>query len=211
MPEDLKSVIQQTQYDQRVYSLAREYLLSLDTVTPEMLNRHLFISADERPNLLSGIYERLLGAAQGGNMGPTVIGQAIGGVDKLESLLGGFQPAAVVEKYGGDWEAVLDDIVIQLKPRGKIRRTSRSLWPRFCKTIISGAEFLAQFDEATDFYQWVDIFDQDDRVRPALPMLLSFEVDGIGFPLACDFIKDLGYLNFCKPDVHLKTIVLRYS
>jgi hypothetical protein len=139
-------------------------------------------------------------------MGPQVIGQAIGGVDKLNSLLSGFEPNGVIEKYSGDWEAVLDDIVTHLKPRGKIRKEPRSLWPRFCKTIISGAEFLAQFDDATDFYHWVDIFDRDDRARPALPMLLSYEIDGIGFPLACDFIKDLGYLDFGKPDIHIKKI-----
>ena len=27
--------------------------------------------------------------------------------------------------------------------------------------------------------------------------------------LACDFVKELGYENFCKPDVHLKKICLR--
>jgi hypothetical protein len=58
------------------------------------------------------------------------------------------------------------------------------------------------------FYQWVDVFDQDDRSRPALPMLPGHEIDGIGFPLACDFIKCLGYLDFGKPDVHLKKIFM---
>ncbi len=37
-------------------------------------------------------------------------------------------------------------------------------------------------------------------------MLLSYEIDGFGFPLACDFIKELGYWDFGKPDVHLKKI-----
>jgi hypothetical protein len=196
----------QFQYDQRVYELARKYLLSLDGVTPEMLDRHLTVSADERPTTLAAIYKHLLETAQNANMGPIVIGQAIGGVDKLADLLGGFQPKVVVDKYEKNWEAVLDDIMAQLTPRGKVRHTSRSLWPRFCKTIISGAKFLAQFDEASDFYEWVNIFDQDDRARPALPMLLSYEIDGLGFPLACDFIKELGYLNFGKPDVHIKKI-----
>ena len=38
-------------------------------------------------------------------------------------------------------------------------------------------------------------------------MLLSHEVDGFGFALACDFLKELGFLNFAKPDVHVKAIV----
>lgn len=196
----------QSQHDQKVYSLAREYLLSLDGVTPEILDRHLTISIDERPNTLADIYKHLLETAQNANMGPTVIGLAVGGIDKLAELLGGFQPATVTKRYGDNWETVLDDIVTHLKPTGKIRRTSRSLWPRFCRTIVSGAEFLAQFEDASDFYAWVDLFDQDDRLRPALPMLLSYEIEGVGFPLACDFIKELGYSAFGKPDVHLKKI-----
>ncbi len=196
----------QIQRDQKSYDLARGYLLSLNGVTPEILDKHLSLSVDERPNSLAGIYKHLLETAQNANMGPKVIGQAIGGIDKLNVLLCGFEPVEVVVKYGDNWNVVLNDIVTQLKPRGKIRKSSRSLWPRFCKTITSGANFLTKFNNASGFYKWVDFFDQDERARPAFPMLLSYEIDGFGFPLACDFIKELGYLNFGKPDVHLKKI-----
>jgi thermostable 8-oxoguanine DNA glycosylase len=36
---------------------------------------------------------------------------------------------------------------------------------------------------------------------------LSQEVNGFGFALACDFLKELGFFNFAKPDVHVKAIV----
>ncbi|UCG12723.1 MAG: hypothetical protein JSU72_19975 [Deltaproteobacteria bacterium] len=197
----------QAQRDRKVYALGKEFVLDLGVVTPETLEEHLSHSGDERPDsTLAGIYRHLLGSAQSPNMSPNVIGQAIGGIDKLDAVLGGFEPTAVMEKYGSNWEAVLGDIITQLRPQGKIRRSPRSLWPRFCKTITSGAEFLAQFKDASDFYEWVDLFDQDDRVRPALPMLLSYEIDGFGFPVACDFLMVLGYSNFAKPDVHLKKI-----
>ena len=38
-------------------------------------------------------------------------------------------------------------------------------------------------------------------------MILSYEIDGFGFSLACDFLKEVGYLNFAKPDVHIKAIL----
>ena len=38
-------------------------------------------------------------------------------------------------------------------------------------------------------------------------MLLDREIHGLGFALACDFLKELGFLEFCKPDVHLKKIL----
>ncbi|BCO09284.1 hypothetical protein GF1_16600 [Desulfolithobacter dissulfuricans] len=34
-------------------------------------------------------------------------------------------------------------------------------------------------------------------------MILEAEIYGIGFPLACDFLKELGYINYGKPDVHI--------
>ena len=52
----------------------------------------------------------------------------------------------------------------------------------------------------------MDFFDEDERARPALPLLLSQEIDGFGFALACNFLMGLGYENFSKPDVHLRDI-----
>ncbi len=37
-------------------------------------------------------------------------------------------------------------------------------------------------------------------------MLLSHEIEGFGFALSCDFLKEMGYVNFPKPDVHLRDI-----
>ena len=37
-------------------------------------------------------------------------------------------------------------------------------------------------------------------------MMLSHEIDGLGFALSCDLLKELGYANFPKPDVHLRDI-----
>jgi thermostable 8-oxoguanine DNA glycosylase len=65
---------------------------------------------------------------------------------------------------------------------------------------------MTQFASANDFYAWVDRFDKDERARVALPMLLSQEIVGYGFALSCDFLKELGYISFAKPDVHIKDI-----
>jgi len=63
-----------------------------------------------------------------------------------------------------------------------------------------------QFSSASDFFGWVDFFDQDDIARASLPMLLSREIEGFGFALSCDFLKEMGYVNFPKADVHLRDI-----
>ena len=200
--------VNQQELDRATYTLAKDFLLQSgagEGVTPELIEKYLHLSAP-RPDTLAGLYEHILESAQSANMKAGVIGGSIGGVGNLAPVLCDFEPAEVLEKYRSGWEGVLDDIVAQLKPRGSVPRTSRSIWPRYCRSILSGARFLSQFSTADDFYRWVDLFDKDERARMALPLLLAHEIEGFGFALACDFIMGLGYENFSKPDVHVKEI-----
>ncbi len=77
----------------------------------------------------------------------------------------------------------------------------------YCKTILSAAKFFKQFDDSgEDFYVWAKHFYNDQRSMAALPLVLAAEIEGIGYPLACDFLKELGFVNYGKPDVHVKQI-----
>lgn len=198
-----------TEIDKTAYGLARAFLprLSIPGVTDALVERYLNPALlNTRPSTKQGLFQRILESAQNANMKAGVIGRSIGGVGKLAPLLEYFAPDAVLAKYGTDWKTILDDIVKTLQPRGQIRRTPRSIWPHYCQTILSAAAFVQQFSSADEFYTWVDFFDRDDRVRPSLPMLLSHEIEGFGFALSCDFLKELGYVGFPKPDVHLRGI-----
>jgi hypothetical protein len=195
--------------DMTVYRLARGYLPSLKIagVTDELVERYLNpASLKPRPTTKQWLYQRVLESAQNANMKAGVIGRSIDGVTKLASVLYDFNPDTVLQKYGNDSHSVLDDIVKTLKPRGQIRRTPRSIWPHYCQTILSAAAFVQQFRTADEFFAWVDFFDHDDRARASLPMLLSHEIEGFGFALSCDFLKELGYVGFPKPDIHLRDI-----
>jgi len=195
--------------DKQAYLLAKSYLpnLGLSEITANLIEKYLNpLTINPKPTLKEGIYQRILESAQDANMKAGVIGRAIGGVSKLSIVLEDFNPKAVLKKYANDWENILDDIVKQLQPRGEIRRTQKSIWPHYCQTILSAANFVEQFASADDFFSWVDFFDKDDRARASLPMLLSREIEGFGFALSCDFLKELGYVNFPKPDVHLRDI-----
>lgn len=197
--------------DRKAYMLAERYLqkIKIEGVTSALVEKYLNpVNADNMSRTMPALYERLLLSAQNANMKAGVIGGSIGGVNKLGAVLADFSPAGVVRKYGSDWEAILNDIVSVLKPRGQIRRTPRSIWPRYCQTISSGALFFEQFESADDFFQWADFFDRDNRSRASLPMLLSQEIAGFGFALSCDFLKEIGYINFPKPDVHLRDIFI---
>lgn len=199
----------QRQIDREVYRLARTYLLGFkgEGVTAALLRKYMSpISLQPKPTDIPGLYQRILKSAQNANMKAGVIGKAIGGVGNLGKVLEDFNPAYVVRTYGENSELLLKDIKKKLKPRGKMRTEARSIWPKYCKTILSAARFMSQFRTADDYYDWVDLFNKDSRALPALPMAISMEISGIGFPLACDFLKELGYEDFAKPDVHLKYI-----
>ncbi len=195
--------------DKKIYQQAKEYLpsLNIEGVTAALIEKYLDPgSFNSRPASMKDVYQHILESAQNASMKAGVIGKAIGGVEELSAVLEGFNPKTVLEKYKNNREAVLDDIITQIHPRGEVRRTPRSIWPNYCQTILSAATFLEQFASVSDFFEWVDFFDKDDRVRASLPMLLSQEVSGFGFALSCDFLKKMGYINFPKPDVHLRDI-----
>jgi hypothetical protein len=199
----------QEDIDKFVYAEAKNFLLDLciPGVDSLLIEKYLSpISLPPRPDSIPKIYERILESAQNANMKAGVIGRAIGGIKNLSQVLFRFDPEKVLGKYDSDWEILLDDIQREIQPAGKIRRTKRGIWPQYCRTIFSGAEFISQFASAADFFAWVDFFDQDNRARSSLPLLLSREIFGFGFALGCDFLKEMGYVNFPKPDVHLRDI-----
>lgn len=86
------------------------------------------------------------------------------------------------------------------------RDNSRNYWTLFYKGSLSVARYLNQFDTFGDFLTFVNDFDAKASTRPALPLLLEKEIFGFGFALACNFLMEIGFANFCKPDVHLLDI-----
>lgn len=199
--------------DKAAYDLAFKYLIKHSRnkgVTKKLIDKYLHFSENtHRPKDIEGvdgIYYRILNSAQNANMKAGVIGKAIGGVENLRKVLFRFNPLKVLSKYGANWKKLLDDIEIKLAPHGEVRRKKNSIWPKYCQTILSAASFMIKFSSAEDFYRWVDSLYNDQKTRVALPMIVSCEVHGIGFALACDFLKELGYVDFGKPDIHIKQI-----
>lgn len=196
---------EQVDCDRQAYAIALEYLKVVCNMPRELIERHIN-PASERVTTLDAIYERLLQSAQSAGMSPTVIGASIGGLSNLGKVLFDFDPKLVAQKYAEGWELVFEDIKRELQPRGRLRMEPGSRWPLFCRSIISGARFLSEFDTAEDFYRWADTFYDNERALMSLPLMLSKRIDGFGFALACAFLKELGYHKYAKPDTHLKAI-----
>jgi hypothetical protein len=193
----------QEQRDTRIYELAWEYLEQVVGVCREEINRYL--KPGPRPTTLNAIYKRLLTSAQSSGQMHNVIGGSIGGVENLDAVLCNFDPKAVAQQFTA-WQEVFEAIKKELKPRGKLREEPNSSWPKFCRTIITGAHFLTRFDTADDFYAWVDSYYSEDSKYLVPPRILAENVSGLGPALAKDFLKGLGYDRYAKPDTHLIAI-----
>lgn len=157
---------------------------------------------------IADLYERLLRSAQNANMKAGVIGDSIDGFENLGRALFGFDPKRVSINFSGTPDLLLSHIQTTLKPRGQVRTGNKSIWPKYCKTILSSAAFLNQFKDADDFRSWANHLYSDERSIDALPLLLSSKVEGIGYALACDFLKELGFTKYGKPDVHVSDIFI---
>lgn len=79
-------------------------------------------------------------------------------------------------------------------------------WIRYCKGVVSMANFLSTFDSFGKFKETCDYYDKDNISRIAFASYLEKKIDNMGFAIACNWLKELGYKNYSKPDTHTKDI-----
>lgn len=197
-----------------VYSEAVNFLISqIHSDDPRTILQSYLTPPNARQTsvALSEVFRRILSSAQNANMKAGVIGGSIGGFNNLGKALFDFNPKETSRNFGNDPTALLQHIQKTLKPRGKIRTTSRSIWPKYCNTVLSTALFLAQFKNGKDFLSWAEQLYSDHRTMAALPLIMAAEIEGIGYALACDFLKEFGFTNYGKPDVHVRRLLVGLS
>ena len=153
-----------------IYDEARRFLVSKTREkvpgydVEVLIDQYLSLpDKSQEPIALEQVYQRLLESAQNAGMKNKVIGDAIGGIGNLSCVLQGFNPHQVLNDYGNDYEKLLNKIEQELKPTGQFRTASRSLWPGYCKTVLSAARFFSQFAYGKDLYDWALNFYRDKR------------------------------------------------
>lgn len=198
------------QLQQNIYNEAYNFLINQVKIEKNIIEKYLKPEEKRnKPNSINDIFKAILESAQNTSMSPNVIGKSISGIksniDPLGILLFNFNPSKTYDKYYHMTDLELFNVI---KPSLKKIPEKQVLWLRYCKTIISTSKFLKQYKNHDAFYNFIDTHYQNEQMRLFLPMLLSFEIDGFGFALACDFLKELGYINYGKPDTHIKDIFL---
>lgn len=184
-----------------VYRFAEEFLDGIikehKELNREILEAHL--KDKDKFDNIADANRRLISSLKNRGMMDSVIG-----FDKREQnfkqLLFDYEPKLILANYS-DSSKLFD----AFKKNFDIKNINsrRNLWKKFAEGIISGAKFMSIFNTKTDFDDFIKNFRYNKYTKAALPMLLSKEIDGFGFALACDFLKELGYREYPKPDRHL--------
>lgn len=86
--------------------------------------------------------------------------------------------------------------------------SKQNLWRLYAKSVIASANFLSTFKDAQEFDNFVTSY---SKKQIELITMLQDKIYGMGFALACNFLKDLGYKDYSKPDVHIKDIFLAFN
>ena len=182
-----------------IWDEARKYLLSFKDVTNDEINRHLNLYQRVVPSSLNDVYKRLLKTLtnrQG-------VKNWIGDINNLEQFYCGYDSRKIMKKYS-NWEKLF--LTIQASdfnpPSSMNIHYKRNSWVQYCKGVISGAYFLSRFNSLPEFHEWVQNHIKNDR-HVELANKISDNVHGYAFALSCDFLKELGYSDFVKPDTHI--------
>lgn len=180
------------------YQLAYSYLVSM--LPAEMTEADLekyFIGDRKDFTSVQDIYEQFIYSAQNYQRMPNVI-KYDQRREKIKEILFDFDVRQIQNMD-------VDELYYQFRESFGVTSndTKQNSWRKWSHSIVDAAEFMSNFKDADDFRGFVEQFDYNRPTRMALPLLISTKISGMGFALACDTLKELGYLSYSKPDVHL--------
>jgi len=185
-----------------VYKSAYDFLLN--KVGEKILKKPLDHFSSCKPQSLQDVFKRMVASLK--NRQGYV--NFIADIEEMNDILFGFQADKVLIEYS-DWQTLCVKFKNKFGSRYSIDPAKpRNSWTIFSRGVRDCAKFLSNFKTLQDFHKFVSAFlaQKNEFLIAALPMLLDKEIFGFGFALACDFLKEIGYTEFAKPDVHIKDI-----
>ncbi len=183
---------------QRFYRLSIEYLVSIlpENIKLEDLDKY-FIGDASDFSTLTDVFVKLIGSAQNYQGMPKTI-KFYERNELISDILFDFN-------YNKIKDLNETELFTMFKERIEIKNAESKLnsWLKWSKSVIDSAKFISRFRDVDEFREFMKLFNNNYQTRVALPLLIANRIRGIGFALACDFLKELGYLEYAKPDTHI--------
>lgn len=184
--------------NQIIWKEARRYLISKG-LSEELIEKHLNLYKNAAPNSINDVYKRLISSL----VNKQGFRHWIGNLSALEYFLKEYSVIDVLKVYS-DWESFIDSLLTSdFQPPSAINKEdNRNSWVHFSKGVISGARYLDKFPNVSSFDNFIKEYTMRGN-HIQLVNEISKEIHGYGFALTCDFLKELGYAEFVKPDTHI--------
>lgn len=184
--------------NQIVYQIACRYL---HKIKPEQIRSDelpKYFVGDRRDfSTLENVFEQIIHSAQNYQRMPNVI-KYHERRDRIKGILYDFDLKSI-SQYN------VEELYQRFRHEFSVTSADNNFnsWHKWSKSIVDAAKFMSDFKNIEDFKSFVAQFDYNLPTRMALPLLVSTKISGMGFALACDCLKELGYTSYPKPDVHL--------
>ncbi len=185
-----------------LYAFAEQFLKDhLPEGIDEKKLEKYYVSPGHNLDSLNSVFELFVKTAQNYQRMPNVI-KFDERRDEIARILHDFNPYVVGKANAEELcEALRKEFGVTSKD-GK-----QNSWNKWSRSIVDSARFLREFNDVEDFKSFVESFSYSAATRAALPLYLSEKISGIGFALACEALKELGYEYYPKPDVHMIDIL----
>ena len=181
------------------------YLFLKNKVGDSILKKHLEYYRIYKLNSMAEVFKQMVNSLK--NKQGYV--NFIADTDKMNLILLDFDSKKITDKFNDDWKELFKEFKEKFGQNYKMDiNNHRNAWVMYSRGVLSCSKFLSNFDSIKEFDDFVKSFFHNEFTIASLPMLLEKEIFGFGFPLACDFLKELGYTQYGKPDVHLKEIFM---
>lgn len=181
------------------YEFSYNYLLKqTDGILSKSEIDSFITEVDSSPNrTIESIYEMMVVVLQDYQSMPNVI-KYFERKEEIKTILKGFNVREVAKlEFDSIYNSFKTNFGVQ------VRNEKKNSWYKFSRGVYEGAIFLSKFNSLDDFDAFINAFRLNSHTKLALPLLLSTEIYGLGFALACNWLKELGYKEYPKPDVHM--------
>ena len=181
-----------------IYDFSYKYLLEIskNVVSKEEIDAFINETDTKELNNLADVFEMLLSILQDFQMFPKVINYNVRKNDIKE----------IIHFPDIEYCASLNSAELAKVFIDRFAAKGEKSWTRYSKGIVSGAKFLNNFKTLAEFKAMCDSFDKNIMTREAYALFLQTKIDNMGFASACNWLKELGYKDYLKPDVHIKDI-----
>ena len=197
------AIMQDTENLKKIYNFAYTYLeqrsQDLNLKTP--LTKYFFplydIFDSSKNPTLDLVFERILVSLQNRSYMPNVINFD---QDKAKIL----SALELTSPYNFQKFATnnIENLLAKLKNSKEFtdKNQFKKSWKTWLQGAVDGAKWLSEFNNLEEFKSSLG---GQHSFNPDIPQKISKKITGFGFALACDFLKELGFINYGKPDVHL--------